>query len=125
MRFFILTLLMVVSFSSCSVVMASRKNGIEVHELQSFRSRGEFISANPQVISTERLESGEIVEVYQFKQATGSAGRAVMHALLDVSSAGIWEVVGTPLEGYYNQSDYFTLRVTYNESDIATRVEIL
>ena len=109
MRLFLLTLLMVISCNSCSVIMASRKNGIEVNELQSFRTRGQFISANPQVISTEKLETGETIDVYQFKQATGSTGRAVMHALLDVSSAGIWEVVGTPLVGYYNQADYFTL----------------
>ncbi len=125
MRNFILALFIVVSLDSCSVIMASRKNGVEIHELQSCRSRGQFVSANPQVISTERLSTGELVEVYQFKQATGSKGRAVMHALLDVTSVGIWEVVGTPMEGYYNQSEYFTIRVTYNESDIATRVEIL
>ena len=48
-----------------------------------------------------------------------------MHGLLDVWTLGIWEVIGTPMEGYMNQSEYFTIRVTYDANDFATRVEIL
>lgn len=115
----------VVSQNSCSVAMAASKNGTEMHELHKCRTREQFVEAGAQVISTERLESGELVEVYQYKEATGSAGRALIHGLLDVGTLGIWEVVGTPIEGFCKHSEYYTLRVTFDETDKATRVEIL
>jgi hypothetical protein len=117
--------LMAVSQHSCSVAMAASKNGTEMHELYRCRTREQFVLAGAQVISTERLASGHLVEVYQYKEATGSTGRALIHGLLDVGTLGIWEVVGTPIEGFCKHSEYYTLRVTFDEKNIATRVEIL
>jgi hypothetical protein len=125
MRKIVSLALIALSLSSCSVIMAAKKSGTDLEQLQSSKTRGEFISAGAQVISSERFENGELVEVYQYKKATGSTGRALMHGLLDVWTLGIWEVVGTPMEGYMNKSEYFTIRVTYNQDNIATRVEIL
>ncbi len=125
MRKIVSLALIALSLNSCSVIMAAKKSGTDLEQLQSSKSRGEFISAGAQVISSERFENGELVEVYQYKKATGSTGRAFMHGLLDVWTLGIWEVIGTPMEGYMNQSEYFTIRVTYDANDFATRVEIL
>lgn len=125
MKKLISLILIAASMSSCSVIMAAKKSGTDLHELQSYRTRGQFISAGANVITSERLESGEIVDVYQYKTATGSYGRAFMHGLLDLSTLGAWEALGTPIEGCMNESQYFTIRVTYDQNEYATRVEIL
>lgn len=122
----LLTLILIAaSLSSCSVIMAAKKSGTELQQIQSFRSRGQFISAGANMITSERCENGDLIEVYQYKTATGSIGRAFMHGLLDVWTLGIWEVIGTPMEGCLNEAEYFTIRVTYDQNEIATRVEIL
>lgn len=125
MRKILSLVLIALSLSSCSVVMAAKKSGTDLQELQNFRTRGQFISAGAQVVSSERFDNGELVDVYQYKKATGSTGRALMHGLLDVWTLGAWEVIGTPMEGFMNETEYFTIRVTYDQNEFATRVEIL
>src|ERR1700722_16681301 len=84
--------------SSCSVVMAAKKEGTNIETVQASRTRGQFIACGANVISSERLPSGKLVEVYQFQKERGSAARALMHGVLDVSTLGLWEVIGTPIE---------------------------
>ena len=77
------------------------------------------------MISSERLSSGELVEVYQFQKERGSAARALMHGVLDVSTCGLWEVVGTPIEACVDEDKYFTIKVLYDEKENVNRVELL
>ena len=48
-----------------------------------------------------------------------------MHGVLDVSTCGLWEVVGTPIEACVNDERYFTIRVFYDPYGNATKVELL
>ena len=50
-----------------------------------------------------------------------SAGRAVGHAVMDVLTLGIWEVVGTPIEGF--TGDEFTLTIHYDADDKVTKIQ--
>jgi hypothetical protein len=44
-----------------------------------------------------------------------SAGRAAGHAVMDVLTLGIWEIVGTPIEGV--QGEKYTATIVYDEND--------
>lgn len=111
--------------TSCSVVMAARKEGTNIENVQSSRSRGQFISCGATIISSERLQTGELVEVYQYKKEKGSAARALMHGVLDVSTCGLWEVVGTPIEVCVDEDKYFAVKVYYDINENATKVELI
>lgn len=111
--------------SSCSVIMASKKEGHSINQVQSCRTRGQLIALASTVVSSERTCSGVLVEVYQILKERGSAARALMHGILDVSTCGIWEVVGTPIEACINQKEYFTIKVYYDEQEVATKVELM
>lgn len=113
------------SFSSCSVVMAAKKSGTSVENIQTSRSRGQIISQGATVISSERLPSGELVEVYQFKKEQGSAARAFMHGVLDVSTLGLWEVVGTPVEVCMSDDKCFVIKVYYDDQEYVKKIELL
>ena len=126
----ILIKLLILSFislilSSCSVVMAANKEGTNIETVQASRTRGQFLSCGANVISSERLSTRELVEVYQFQKERGSAVRALMHGVLDVGTLGLWEVVGTPLEAYVDEKKYFTIRVFYDENEGVNKVELL
>jgi hypothetical protein len=112
-------------FSSCSVAMAAKKEGTSIDKVQSCRTRGQFISAGAQIISSERAPNGDLVEVYQYKKERGSAARALMHGVLDVSTMGLWEVVGTPMEACVNEKGFFSIRVTYDAYENVNLVELL
>lgn len=102
--------------SSCSVAMAAKKEGTDVSKLQQCKTRGQVIAQGGRVVSSERLPNGDLVEVYLLKKERGSTGRAVMHGLLDVSTLGIWEVFGTPMEGY-NSKEFFSIKVIYDRQE--------
>lgn len=118
-------LLLLCALSSCSVVMAAKKEGTSIDKVQACRTRGQFISRGAVVVSSERLPSGELVEVYQYKNETGSAARALMHGALDVGTCGLWEVVGTPIEVCSNDNTYFCVKVYYDQEEHVKRMELL
>lgn len=119
-------LLFVVLFaSSCSVYMAAKKEGTSQDELQQCRTRGCILSKGVEVVSSEKTESGELIETYKVMQKKGSTARAIMHGLLDVATLGIWEVAGTPIEGAAGKKEYFSIKVYYDKEENIKKVELL
>jgi hypothetical protein len=88
--------------SGCSVGMAlSGKEDPNLNIVRSGASRGEIELqlGDPVSISTE--SNGCTRCLYEFSQGNNpSAGRAIAHGAMDVLTLGIWEVVGTPIEGF-------------------------
>ncbi len=119
-----LALLCLITLSSCSVMMAAKKEGMSITQVQTMRTRCQLIASGAQLISGERLPSGELCEVYQIQNTRGSAARAFMHGLLDVSTCGVWEVIGTPIEAS-NPREYYCVRVTFDENEVIRRIELL
>ncbi|MDP1880353.1 MAG: hypothetical protein Q8K60_05385 [Parachlamydiaceae bacterium] len=113
------------TFSSCSVMMAARKEGTNVENIQAARSRGQIIAQGASIVSSERCSSGELIEVYQFKKEQGSAARAFMHGLLDVSTFGLWEVIGTPVEVCMTEDKSFVIKVYYDYQENIKKIELL
>jgi hypothetical protein len=50
-----------------------------------------------------------------------SAGRAVGHAVMDVLTLGIWEIAGTPIEGF--QGEKYRATVIYGDDDKVTGIK--
>jgi hypothetical protein len=121
----LLSLICVTILSSCSVVMAANKDGMTYEQIRNCRSRNQFLSKGVLVMNSDYLPSGELVEVYQVRQQKGSTARAFMHGALDVSTCGLWEVVGTPMEGSLTSKEYILFRVTYDQNQNVQNIELL
>ena len=68
-------------------------------------------------IATEEGRS----DIFQLERGNQpSTGRAVGHAVMDVLTIGIWEVVGSPIEGF--TGDEFTLSVEYDAEDKVKKI---
>jgi hypothetical protein len=68
---------------------------------------------------------GVRAEVYKFRQGYSDAAkvsRAVFHGTADLLTFGLWEVVGTPTEYYFNGTDTIVM-VTYNRNDRIEKVQ--
>ncbi len=72
-------------------------------------------------------KNGHKVDLYTFTQGYSGlekGGRAILHGAADVLTLGIWEVVGTPIEGVANGTKV-SVEVTYDKDDrVATVVPI-
>src|SRR5579872_1085436 len=111
-------------FSSCSVMMASKMQGVELDSIPNIRSRAELIAlAEP--IESRRNDDGERVEIYKILEQKGSIARAVMHGLLDISTGFLWEFAGTPIESALTQDKFISVKVTFDAEDQIKKVELL
>ncbi len=111
--------------SSCSVFMAAKKSGTSLSQIQVARTRASVITAGGTLVESGSNENGDIVGSYRFQKETGSPARALMHGLLDVSTLGVWEVVGTPMEGLMGQDDFYIVKFTFDKNDNVIRSELL
>jgi hypothetical protein len=111
--------LVVFAVSGCSVVMATRqpsKKNLEV--LKPGGDRDRVIAELGVPVSSEKIEGGK-KEIYTFIQGYSSgvkASRAIFHGVADVFSFGIWEAVGTPIEGAFDGKK-ISVRVIYDQDD--------
>jgi hypothetical protein len=79
-------------------------------------ARGEVELHLGSPVRSTLLDGGRRADVYQYEVGNEpSAGRAAGHAAMDVLTLGIWEIVGTPIEGV--QGEKYTATIVYDESD--------
>ena len=118
---FVLASFTVSTVTGCSVVMAARQPGkkdLSVLERGTPRSVVRTELGAP-VHYDEADETHGCHETFVFKQgyAGGTkAARAIFHLTADVFTFGLWEIVGTPTEAYFDGTDV-RLEVLYDDAD--------
>jgi hypothetical protein len=110
-------LILVGLLSGCSVGMAL--SGSEKPDLGAIKvgsSRGEIEMHLGSPTSSLALEDGWRADIYEYEIGNEpSAGRAIGHGAMDVLTLGLWEVVGTPIEGV--QGERYQATITYDRDD--------
>jgi hypothetical protein len=111
-------------FSSCSIIMASNQCGVDIEAVQSVRNRMQLIALGAELISSAKNDHGEAVEVFKVMKERGSVARAFMHGLLDLGTAFLWELAGTPIESALDEKKYFSLKVTFDRDEQIKKIEL-
>lgn len=68
--------------------------------------------------------AGQKVDIYNFVQGFGvleRGARAVLHGAADVATLGLWEVIGTPIEGVANGTEV-SVEATYDREERVAKV---
>jgi len=89
--------------------------------------RFEVIGEIGKPVDTEINEDGTIIDTYSFIQGYSKgvkAARALGHAVLDVYTLGLWEVVGSPAETIAN-GEKIVVRVKYDKDKTVDKVTVL
>ena len=106
--------------TGCSVYMAAFQPGVkDVELLQVGTSREALIAEFGDPVASGVDGDGREYDKFSFTQgySTGvKIGRAVFHAVADVLTHGLWEVLGTPLEATFDGEE-ITYEVTYDRND--------
>ena len=108
--------------SGCSVGMAmSGSKAPDLGHVKVGATRGEVELQMGPPIKTNIDELGRRIDIYEYEIGNEpSPGRAVGHAAMDVLTLGIWEIVGTPVEGFTGEKYHLT--VTYSAEDTVEKV---
>jgi hypothetical protein len=103
--------------SGCSVGMAlSGSQNPDLGAVRTGASRGEVELHLGSPIRSALLDNGHRADVYEYEVGNEpSAGRATGHAVMDVLTLGVWEIVGTPIEGV--QGEKYNATIVYDEND--------
>lgn len=115
----------------CSAVMAVKQpeqKNLNVLEMGTHKDAVRAELGAP--ISTGVTVEGEKLEYDVFGFSEGNSrgwgvARAFLYGVLDFFTLGLWEVVGTPLEGSISGGEKKNIRVLYNERNKVARVEDL
>jgi len=86
--------------------------------------RYELIGEIGEPVDIKKNEDGTTTETYSFIQgySKGVKGaRAFGHAILDVSTAGLWEIIGSPTEAIASGTKV-VVRVKYDKSKLVDKV---
>ena len=108
--------------TGCSVGMAmSGKPDPNLGVLEVGQSRDIVLLNIGQPTRTAATEKGR-TDVFELERGNQqSVGRAAGHAVMDVLTIGLWEIVGTPIEGF--TGDEFTVSIEYDENDKVKKVK--
>ncbi|MDX8392566.1 MAG: hypothetical protein R8K53_08395 [Mariprofundaceae bacterium] len=109
--------------SGCSVGMAmSGKATPDLGVVKKNATRGEVELQLGAPVKVSTMKNGHVLNVYEYEVGNDpSAGRAAGHAVMDVLTLGIWEVIGTPIEGF--QGDKRQVQIEYDENDNIVNVK--
>lgn len=117
MKTFLSLLLILLVSSGCSVGMAmSGKKNPDLGAVRVGSTRGEIELHLGTATKINTLEDGTRVDIYEYEIGNEpSAGRAVFHGCMDILTLGIWEIFGTPVEGFQGEKYYLTVK--YDKDD--------
>jgi hypothetical protein len=104
--------LIVGSLWGCSVGMAmSGKPDPNLGAVKEKVKRGEVeLNLGGGPIKATSLSNGQLLCVYKYETGnTASTGRAIFHLLMDVFTLGLWEIIGTPMEGFSGNTQYVSV----------------
>lgn len=111
-----------ISISGCAVGMALHgKREVDVASLHIGQPRDEVIMILGQPMKTQTIETGR-KDIFECQRGNApSGGRAIGHAVMDVLTWGIWEIVGTPIEAMTGSTFYIT--IDYDKEDKVTKIK--
>ena len=113
--------------SGCSVHKAANQpDKKDVNLLSVGTPRENLIAEFGSPVHSE-VKDGKKIEIYKFVQGYSGgakASRAFFHGAADVLTLGLWEIVGTPVEGAYSGDD-MAFKVAFDENDKVLEVSPL
>jgi outer membrane protein assembly factor BamE (lipoprotein component of BamABCDE complex) len=110
--------------AGCSVYMAANQpDKKDVGVLRVGTPRSAILAELGTPIETS-VRNGARVDIFTFTQGYSSAekgARAVLHGAADVLTLGLWEVAGTPIEGYASGTKV-SVEITYDREERVVKV---
>lgn len=104
--------------------MAARHEGVSVSDIEDCEKRLCFLQLGSEILDKKENPDGSLTEIYRVKRARGSSIRSFTHGVLSLGTLGIWNVVGTPIEGLMSSDEFIVFRVFYDTQEKAKKVEV-
>ncbi len=105
----------------CSVYKASFQKGVHAYDVKACKNRYCLLSHGMRKVDST-VQENKIIETYVAPSRDpllSGAFRATLHATMDVITYGLWEAIGSPVEGIIlNSKHYIVAKATFSNKDI-------
>ena len=105
--------------AGCSAYMAANQPGQKDFSVLKTGTPRDRVLAEFGTPKHSEVVQGQKSDIFTFVQGYNGAvkaGRAVVHGVATVATLGLWEVIGTPVEGHMNGTE-LSVRVNYDGGD--------
>ena len=123
----ILITVLILPVSGCSVFLAAQQPPAKNVALFTVGTpRNELLAEFGPPFISEKNE-GKKIEIFIFVQGyskVAKSGRILFHAAADVFTLGLWEIIGTPTELYFDGTE-MAFHVSYDEHERIEEVNVL
>ena len=109
---------------SSAAEMAAKHEGVSVSDIEDCENRLCFLKLGSEILDKKENGDGTLTEIYRVKRARGSSVRSFTHGVLSIGTLGVWNVVGTPIEGLMSSDEFIVFRVFYDAQEKAKKVEL-
>ncbi len=120
-------LILTLPVSGCSVFMAAQQPSAKNVALFTVgTTRDELLAEFGPPVVSEKID-GKRIDMFVFVQGYNKAtkaGRVIFHTAADVLTLGLWEIIGTPTELYFDGRE-MAFHVSYDEHDRIDTVNVL
>jgi hypothetical protein len=109
-------MLTLLNLFGCSVYKAASNDGVSVSDVKGCQYKASLLAKGMERVDTKEHPDGKVTETYRAKARKNGLNyvRAAGHGAMDVITLGLWEVVGTPVEGAIsNNRHYIIAKATY------------
>ena len=114
--------------SGCSAVMAVRQPEKKNLDVLAVGTHQDVIRAELGAPISTGKEGEFEYDVFGFSEGNSrgwGVARGVLYGILDVASFGVWEIIGTPIEGGISGGSKINIRVVYDKDKKVLRVDNL
>jgi outer membrane protein assembly factor BamE (lipoprotein component of BamABCDE complex) len=121
-----LSCMAIILLPSCAVVQATKqpeKKNLSVLHIGVPRTAVIAELGAPVLTETKNGEKVDVFKFFQGYSKTAKTARALAHGVADVYTLGLWEVVGTPIEGIAN-GEKNQLEVHYKNNKVSKVVPL-
>lgn len=109
---------------SSAAEMAAHHEGVSESDIKDCEVRLCFLKLGSEILDKQTNPDGSLTEIYRVKRERGSTVRSFTHGVLSLGTLGIWNVVGTPIEGLMSSEEFIVFRVFYDTQEKAKKVEV-
>ena len=117
-------LVVAIWISGCSAYMAANQPASKNFSVLKQGTQRSLVIAELGTPVYSEVGSIGKTDIYKFTHGYHGAvraGRAVAHGAASVATLGLWEVLGTPIEGYANGTE-LSVEVHYDANDLVAKV---
>jgi len=117
-----LSLLCILLFTGCSVQKASSiKKGHEPQTLSQGQERAVVLGQLGEPQASQVTGDG-VIDTYRMNRNSRGWGyfRSGLYGIMNVGSFGLWEILGTPLEGWIQSEQVVTIH--YDSNDVIQKI---